>query len=370
MIFFDYILVVLAGLYFLQMMFLRRGLDLTDRYIPNHHYEPSVAIIVAARNEEENIYSCLESLEKLEYPRDKTEIIVVDDGSTDRTAEIADEFVRSDGRFRLIRAEPGKDHLRGKANALAQGIKQSKSEILFFTDADCIVPTGWIRGIVPYHGKEIGVVAGFTLLTARRAFEGMQALDWFFLFGAAASTAGWGIPLTAVGNNLSTSRTAYEGVGGFRGLPFSVTEDYTLVQSIWQKLKQEVRYVISLETLVTSKPCTTVRDLFRQKQRWGVGGLDMVPRGFLLMGIHFALHLALFVGIISGLFGAVAFAAAVKIVADLIFLWKPLNRFRAYHLLKHFFLFELYYSVYELVLPFVALLSKRVIWKERSLRAE
>ena len=77
----------------------------------------------------------------------------------------------------MITAVPGKGNMRGKANALAQGIRQSSGEILMFTDADCIVPPRWVRKTVQYFTDEVGIVGGFTLLKANRTFEGIQSLD-------------------------------------------------------------------------------------------------------------------------------------------------------------------------------------------------
>lgn len=366
MLFIEYILLAVGILYLAEMVFLRLGLDRTDRYERNPSYQPTVSIIVAARNEEHNISECLASLVQLDYPTEKCEIIVVNDGSTDKTHEIVHHFAQKHSQVKLIHAQSGTGDLRGKANALAQGIEHSAGEILLFTDADCTVPPPWVKETVSYYTEGVGVVAGFTYLTSKKTFEGIQAIDWFLLFGAAAATAAWNIPLTAIGNNLSLRRQAYDKVGGYRNLPFSVTEDYALVQAIWQKTRLRVRYPLNIHTLVLSKPCASWKELFRQKQRWGVGGLEMVLRGFLLMSVHFALHLLILVGVFFASPWLLAAAIGEKCLADLLFLWKPIQRFRKYSLLKYFIFFELYYSIYELLLPFVALLSKKVIWKERA----
>ena len=169
--------------------------------------------------------------------------------------------------------------MRGKANALAQGIHQSSGEILLFTDADCTVPRQWVRTTVQYFTDDVGVVGGFTLLKANRIFEGIQSLDWIFLFSLASSMAGLNRPLTAIGNNVGIRRAAYTAVGGYEVIPFSVTEDYALVHTIYQNTTYRVVFPINPETVVISSACRTLHHLYHQKQRWGVGGLDMVFRG-------------------------------------------------------------------------------------------
>lgn len=367
MLIIEYVLIAATALYLLEMLFFRLGLERTRSYGRDASYQPTVSVIIAARNEEKNIAECITSLVLLDYPEEKYEIIVVDDNSTDNTAAIVRDFTRKHPRqVKLVHAHPGVGDLRGKANALLQGIEQSNGEILFFTDADCTVQPAWVKETLSYYTEGVGIVAGFTFLTSEKMFEGIQAIDWFLLFGVAASTAAWNIPLTAVGNNLSVRRSAYNEVGGYRNLPFSVTEDYALVQKIHQKTKLRVRYLLNSETLVQSKPCNSWKELFRQKQRWGVGGLDMVFRGFLLMSIPFALHLLILVGCFLVSFPLLAAAMIVKAFADLYLLWKPIRTFKKQFLLKHFLPFELYFSLYELLIPFIALFSKKVVWKERA----
>lgn len=370
MLLIDYILLAAAVIYFAEMVFLHLGLQKTRRYARNPSFEPLVSVIVAARNEEDNIGECLQSLVELDYPSDKLEFIVVNDRSTDGTEKVASDFVHRFPNVKLVTSKPERGNMRGKANALAHGIAKSRGEILMFTDADCTVPRPWIRRTVSYYADDVGVVAGFTYLQTRGSFDGMQALDWFFLFGVAAATAAWNIPLTAVGNNLSVRRSAYDAVGGYEKIPFSVTEDYALVQSIWQRTRLQIRYPMVAETLITSKPCHTWQQLFGQRQRWGVGGLDMVLRGFLIMAVAFALHLLIILGLFLATPWTIAAALFVKLGADVFFLWKPLKEFERLRLLRYFPMFEIYYMIYGLLIPFIALLSKRVVWKERAFREQ
>jgi cellulose synthase/poly-beta-1,6-N-acetylglucosamine synthase-like glycosyltransferase len=354
--------------YVAEMVFLRWGLDRVESYEREPALQPRVSVVVAARDEEEGIGDCVASLAGLDYPRDMLEVIVVNDGSRDRTAEIVERWSEQNPQIKLVNAEPGSGQLLGKANALAQGIERSHGDILMFTDADCTVPTTWVRDIVSHYQNDVGVVAGFTYLENTAIFSGIQALDWFMLFGAAASTAAWNIPLTAVGNNLSIRRSAYDAIGGYRNLPFSVTEDYTLVQTVWQKTGLKVRYSLDPGTLVGSKPCPDWTSLFHQKQRWGVGGLDMVFRGILVMAVPFAMHLLTLVGLFQVSVLLLVLGIAAKFLADLYFLWKPIRIFKKFHLTKYFLAFEVYFTVYELIIPFLALLSKRVVWKQRAFR--
>jgi len=362
-----HVLVVCAISYVVQMVLLRVGLHLASRRSSHSDAEPKVSVIVAARNEEEFIGRCVASLVHLEYPPEKLEIIIVDDGSTDRTSEIAGSVSGDSSRVKVLRATPGSGNLIGKANALSQGINAASGEIIMLTDADCEVRPGWIRNTLPYFDKGTGVVGGFTVLGSGSLFAGIQCLDWLFLFGLASSTAGWGIPLTVIGNNFAFRKSCYEEVGGYKSIPFSVTEDYALVRAMLRKTSCRVRFPVDPENTVSSIACTSVRQLYHQKQRWGVGGLDMVAGGMLLMAVGWTARLALMMMPFFAPWSAVLDTAILILLADLLFLWKPMVRFGKITLMAYFLPFEIYLTLYVLVLPFAAFFSRKVIWKERRL---
>jgi cellulose synthase/poly-beta-1,6-N-acetylglucosamine synthase-like glycosyltransferase len=99
---------------------------------------PSVTVVVPVRNGEQTIQLLLESLQKLEYDRNKVEVIVVDGNSTDKTQEIVKKYP-----VNLI-----VEKKKGLNLARNIGIKCSNGEIIAFTDSDCIVPPNWITKIV------------------------------------------------------------------------------------------------------------------------------------------------------------------------------------------------------------------------------
>jgi glycosyltransferase involved in cell wall biosynthesis len=112
---------------------------------------PSVSVVVPVLNGEETIKDCLVSLLRTDYPEERREILVVDNGSTDRTAEIVKSLP-----VRYLREER-----RGCSAARNTGIKASRGEIVVSTDADCVVSRGWLREIVKAFDEEgVGAVAG------------------------------------------------------------------------------------------------------------------------------------------------------------------------------------------------------------------
>jgi len=359
---------VLSALYVLQMLLFAFAAA-RAHYPSDRNYHPTVAIIIAARNEEENIGLCLASMVALRYPQNLLEIVVVDDRSTDNTAAIVRSYADRYSRVRLVTALPGNGHMHGKTNAVAQGIEATRGEILLFTDADCVVPQDWVGETVKYYADDsIGIVAGFTDLKGNGWFGEMQTLDWFFLFSVAAATVRLHFPVTAVGTNLSVRRRAYEETGGYRKIPFSVTEDYALFHAVTARTAYKARYPLDPGTLVQSSPCSSVRQLHRQKKRWFRGGRDMEPKYLCILGGSFALNLMLLIGAIVTPSPTVALAGGLKIVVDLIFFQPVLSAFRRRKLLWFFPVFEIYYFLYVLIYPPLVLIAGDVIWKERSFR--
>ena len=107
-----------------------------------------ISIIVPAYNEEETIKDCIESLKKIDYPKELYEVMIVNDGSKDGTAEIAKEYAK--GNIILIDNEKNK----GKAACLNQGIKNAKGKFIACMDADTIVPEDILKKTIPYFNDE------------------------------------------------------------------------------------------------------------------------------------------------------------------------------------------------------------------------
>jgi len=360
------VLTLLALVYLGQMVLFAIG-AWKSRYPSNRTLRPSVSIIIAARNEEANIGRCLQSMCRLSYPREKLEVLVVDDRSTDRTADIVSSFPCGSTTIRLIQAHPPTGQLQGKANAVTQGLDSARGEVILFTDADCEVQSGWVEETVKYYvDATVGLVAGFTELKARTQFEKMQALDWFLLFSLAAAGIRLRNPFTAVGNNLSVTRTAYDAVGGYRSIPFSVTEDYALFHAVTAKRKFEARFPRDPATLVFSHPCSTWGQLYDQKKRWFTGGRDMGVKNLLFFSASYLFKLLLVVGLPAMWTAGAWFPWTASAVADLVVLLPALATFRRWNLLSAFFFLEIYLTLYVILYPPIVLAGSAVVWKDRS----
>ncbi|HTY36554.1 MAG TPA: glycosyltransferase [Bacteroidota bacterium] len=326
---------------------------------------PFVSVVIAARDEEDNLDACLESVLHQTCPPDQFEVILINDRSTDGTERVCREFTGRFQNFRYLNAREDQQ-LRGKTNALDQGIEKARGQIILITDADCTVPPTWVEWTARRYDNNVGIVGGLTLQHISTWFQGMQSLDWAFLLGLAAATMSLRFPLSTIGNNLSFRKSAYLGVGGYRKIPFSVTEDFMLFQAIVQTKQWDYFCPIDPRVLVVSKPCQTWRELFRQKHRWGKGGLDMKLGGMSIMAIGFGLNVLMIVSILTGAYGAGVCTLLLKMLGEFAFLFTLLRKQGHVEILKHFLWYEMYFITYVVMLPFLVFLGGKVVWKGRT----
>lgn len=360
---FEIIFIVVVAFYILQQIIFLIGFK---KKLPvNENYEPQVTIIVAARNEEQNIRNCLTSLSNINYPKDKLEILIVDDYSTDNTGQIIDEFSQKYSFVKKVIPENNIIKQPGKTNAVVNALELAKGEIIFTTDADCTVKQNWIKTQLKYFTEEVGVVCGFTLQKSNSQFSGMQNLDWIYLLTVASGTINSGVPLSCIGNNMAYRRSAYDMVGGYQKIKFSVTEDFALLHKIHSETDYKIVYPAENDAVNSSEPCPDLKTLYRQKHRWGTGGLDSKFAGYFVMSWGFLSHLLFLLQIFFGSAITVGLMF-LKIISDFIFIGIPMRRFGIFNQLKYFFAFQIYFSLYVLLLPLLVILDKKVVWKERK----
>lgn len=361
---FEIIFIIFVSLYFLTLFVIILGVQKKFEKLPDEKL-PSITILVAARNEEKNILDCLESLNKLIYPPDKIEIIVVNDNSTDSTGEIIEKFISDKHLFKCIVPQKVIGDSKGKANAIANGLEIATGEIILTTDADCMVSETWAKTIASYFTKDVAFVGGYTSQTDSTPFEAMQSIDFIYLLTVAAGTINLGKPLSCIGNNMAYRKSVYDEIGGYENITFSVTEDFQLLMAIHKLKKYKIIYPFDPDGHVVSKSCPDFKTLFRQKRRWGKGGLKSDLAGFSVAAVSF---------IVNGLvlltpffFSTLSlYLCAFKVITDYMFVRPVFRKLNLRLKLSDFLVFEFYYILYVLILPFIVLLGGKIKWKGRS----
>jgi 1,2-diacylglycerol 3-beta-glucosyltransferase len=372
---------------------------------------PTVAVVVAARNEEGCLGRCLDALLAQDYPADRIEVVVADDGSTDGTAAVvrsrmsralvgAGELAAGDStpsepgdrdfggpsgdgaaygaeapRLRLVRVPEATGPVRGKPHALHTAIATTTAEVVLVTDADCSAPPLWARTkVAPFADPAVGLVCGLARIDPRpdHAFDRVQALDWTFLIGAMSALAEAGLPATGMGNNMAVRRAAYDAVGGYPALPFSVTEDFILVRAVAERTPWRVRFLLDAATTVWTLPADGARAAYRQRQRWARGGL---AGGAPVVAAYVAFWLVHVLPLV-GLFVAPALAlglVAAKVAAEGALVAAVLRRVGPPHRggverprWADVLGLEAFLFAYLVTLPAALVLRPRIDWKGRT----
>lgn len=261
---------------------------------------PRISVVVCARNEERNVRRCIESLLLLDYPREKMEINVVDDESEDHTLEIFKEYADRDERIH-VHSTAGMSHkIPGKQRPLNLGISRSSGEIVLITDADCAVDQGWVKAHLGAYHEDVGIAGGITVIDVQGGglYARVQSSDLIFLISIAMGCAGWGFPVTIMGNNISFRRKAYEAVGGFNKMKPRIVEDMALMNAITRQTSYRLGWAVGKKGMAISAPESKLLTFIEQRRRWLNEVGDMPFIGKFMLGYGALMNLNFFAALI------------------------------------------------------------------------
>jgi cellulose synthase/poly-beta-1,6-N-acetylglucosamine synthase-like glycosyltransferase len=243
--------------YVVQILIFIRGLSHLHPGTGDRLY--SIAVVVAARNEELHIEKCLRSLLEQDYLSDKYTITVVDDQSTDRTADIVRKLATEHSAVKLLQLHGHPSGISPIINAINEAIRSTSSEIILRTDADCVVGPNWISSMVRHFEETVGVISGLTLIKNTENISpflfGFQCIDLFSQTACGAGAIGMKAPNNCNGSNMGFRRAAFHDVGGFESMvAINSGSDSLLAQRIAATPQWEMRFAYEPETHVTTLP--------------------------------------------------------------------------------------------------------------------
>ncbi|HEX8959152.1 MAG TPA: bifunctional polysaccharide deacetylase/glycosyltransferase family 2 protein [Solirubrobacterales bacterium] len=228
-------------------------------------FAPPVSIVVPAFNEAEVIESAVRSLAGSDYP--ELEVLVVDDGSTDGTGEIARALGLE--RVRVLLEEN-----RGKPGALNAGIAAARHELIVTVDADTVFEAETLRRLVqPFRDERVGAVAGNTKVGNRRRLLGRwQHIDYVMGFNLDRRLYDVLQCMPTVPGAIGAfRRAALDAVGRFSGATLAEDTDITIAlgRAGW-------RVVYAEDARAFTETPATLSALWRQRYRWSYGTMQAV----------------------------------------------------------------------------------------------
>jgi cellulose synthase/poly-beta-1,6-N-acetylglucosamine synthase-like glycosyltransferase len=326
---------------------------------------PAISILVAARNEETNIEACLQALSELDYPENKVQILVGNDQSEDLTREKIAAFAKTSTTIQLVDISTTMGKAKGKANVLAQLARRANGQYFLITDADIVVNTQWAKELVSYFdAPKTGIVSAVTFVHGPSLFARMQGLDWLYFMGLLTAAYNAGIHCTAVGNNMAISKEAYDSVGGYESLDFSVTEDFKLYKEVRKKGWGALN-ILNTNSLNISKPALTLLQLLHQRKRWLMGARELpfywwVAFGFLALVFPALLVLAFYQPIMA------LQLYLIKVGIQTLFIFFLQRQLSLRHHLPLILLYDLYAAFIAVVTPLFYVLPITMQWKKRK----
>jgi len=210
-----------------------------------------ISVVIAARNEEDNILETLSSISSQTLDTDFFEVIIVDDFSSDKTKNIIKEFCELHKNFRYFFL---KEH-KGKKNALDFAIKQAKGNLIVTTDADCESQTEWLQTIKNYYlSNNVRMIIAPVLIKSTNWFEHMQALDFLSLMVSGAAATGIKKPIMNNAANLVFTKEAYLSLSNATIQEISSGDDIFLLLKMKKEYPDEIHFLKSTKAIVYTKP--------------------------------------------------------------------------------------------------------------------
>lgn len=330
-------------------------------------------LIIPFRNEAKNLPRLLQSISKLNYPKNLLEIILVDDFSSDNSERICIKWRMENDEIDTTLLENLRLSNSPKKDAISRAMPIAKNDWIITTDADCKLPKNWLKTIDAFIQKNNCemVVCPVIYKTKNNWFHQFQQLDLLSLQATTIGSFGIDKPFMCNGANFGYTKALFKSLNGFEGNDkFSSGDDVFLLQKAIQNNKN-VQYIKHEDVIVKTKPENDFFDFFMQRVRWAskttgyqnnyakiLAIVVLLANLGLIFGLYFAILGCLDWKILLGLFLA-------KYLIDYMLLFKG-NRF----LRKGKFLLpiasSLIYPIYSSFTGIYSVLFGKFTWKDRT----
>lgn len=223
------------------------------------------SVVVPFRNEKENLSRLLSSFEKLYYPKEMFEVLLVDDFSDDG-------FQASGANFQLSAIQNNRKTASPKKDAICTAIKKAKYDWIITTDADCEVSEKWLLTLDNFIQKNLKteMVCGMVLTYSNGSFfQDFQKLDFMSLQSTTIGSFGMGNPFMCNGANFAYKKSLFQSLNGFSGNEnIAGGDDVFMLQKAVKNYTERVSFLKSQDYLVMTRAAESWKALFFQRVRW------------------------------------------------------------------------------------------------------
>lgn len=341
------------------------------------------SIAIPFRNEANHLTQLLESISKLNYPKNRFEVILINDESTDNSVKIIEKvldtesFKKNFTQTDAIKIIPNNRVSKSpKKDAINSAISIAKHEWIITTDADCVLPKYWLDTFDELIQTNIlnCVVAPVTYNKQHSFFYRFQTLDVLSLQGA--TIAGFGInkPFLCNGANFAYRKSVFKALNGFDGnTDIASGDDVFLLEKFVTKDAKKVKYIKSTKAVVKTVPVSNFRALIQQRLRWAsktsknpnlfskfIGVLVFLTNLLCVLMIPLVIFKILAIKIAIALF-------VIKWSIDFLLLFKTSRFFKQETLLLSYIFSSILYPFFSSYIVILSLF-KSYKWKDRAFR--
>lgn len=374
------LIIVIAALYGMLMLWYRYGWLRLRSFSSSGHVSGNtrVTIIIPARNEEKHILSCLEAVASQAYPPHLTEIIVVNDHSTDRTAELVSHFRGAPVRLINLADHIEKDAPLNayKKKAIETAVGLSTGELIITTDADCVMNQHWVETLVSYyeHHNVKFIAAPVSFYRETCFFKVFQSLDFLSMQGITGATTHLRCGTMCNGANLAYEKQAFIDVGGFQGIDCIASgDDMLLMYKMYKAYPQGIGFVKHRHAIVRTLPAEDVGAFMSQRIRWASKADKYEDKRLTaVLAFVYLWNVGIFALFVAGFFlprlwiwciGLIVF----KTLVELVFLWPVARFFQKTKLLWQFFPAQFLHIPYIITAGWLGKFGSYQ-WKSRRVR--
>ena len=264
-VYLAYMFVSIYFLSFFLLSYFRNRKNIFESPELKKHF--SVSVLIPAYNEEDSIKATVDSVFESDY-NNIVEVIVINDGSKDRTAEIVKDLKKKYSKLILIDKKNS-----GKGDSLNHGIKIARGELIAVVDSDSFPDKDAIRKCVGFFENERVGAATVPILSRNKGkfFEKLQSIEYSVIALTRKLLEGVDGIYVTPGPLALYRKTALKEIGGFDST--NLTED---IEITWHLTKAGWQRKMCLNTKVTTIVPDKIRAWFRQRQRWSMGGMQTI----------------------------------------------------------------------------------------------
>jgi len=263
----DLFLLFGTGTYFCFVVIIISGLLFRTKQLHLNPNLPYISVVIAARNEEKNISHLLNDLIYQSIGKDKFEIVISNDRSTDKTKNIIDKYAEKYSFIKTIDIIEKHD-MSPKKFALTKAIDLSNGEIIITTDADCRVPIDWAKNMATIVENTGKVVIGYSKVkSSETKIDDFQKIDFLGIMAANGGLLTHGIVCSGSGQNLAYKKEDFYKINGFESVKNEISgDDMYIVQKISSIRGAIFNY--NPDSFVSTLPKQSIRGYLNQRIRW------------------------------------------------------------------------------------------------------